>query len=146
MARLVIKRKFDEQMHLEKKIYDFFGNLKDKNSNTFISTFAPALVDFIKFDRNKELTEDNFSKRRKITNNIQKLLESNKIVREQKNISMKIEDSEFLKNLVIRSKKLFKSNKDERFLYFEKEIIKHFDVLLAAEILSRINKNRKGVV
>ena len=83
---------------------------------------------------------------KKITNNIQKLLESNKIVWEQKNISMKIEDGEFLKNLVIRSKKLFKSNKDERFIYFEKEIIKHFDVLLAAEILSRKNKNRKGVV
>ena len=143
MARLVIKRKFDEQINLEKKIYDFFGNLKDKNSNTFISTFAPALVDFVRFDNNDKFTEDNFSKRRRISNNIQKLLKSNQIKRDQK-ISIKMEDREFIRNLAIKSKKLFKSNKDERFLYFEKEIIKHFDILLAAEILFKINRNSEN--
>ena len=150
MAKRVIKRKFDENKYLEDKITNFFENIKDNEMQgiQLISAFAPVLVNFIRFDKNEIISDKELAYKKTISDNLQKLFKTANF-KESVKVSFKFEEKEKLKDIAIKTKSKNIKNINDRQIYFEKEILKNFDVIRSAEIMygmelaRNITKKRK---
>lgn len=151
MAKRVIKRKFDENKLLEDKIKNCFGNIKDSKMQRvqeFISVFAPVLVNFIRFDKNEIISDKELAYKKTISDNLQKLFKTANF-KESVKVSFKLQEKEKLRDIAIKTKSKNIKNINDRQIYFEKEILKNFDVIRSAEIMygmelaRNITKKRK---
>ena len=151
MAKRVIKRKFDENKLLEDKLKNYFGNFKDskiQKVQEFISVFAPALVNFIRFDKDEIISNKELAYKKSISDNLQKLFKTTNFKGLFKP-SFKLEEKEKLKDIALKIKGKNIKNINDRQIYFEKEILKNFDVIRSAEIMygmelaRNITKKRK---
>lgn len=136
MAKRVIKRKFDENKYLEDKISNFFGNMKGNTiqSIQLMSVFAPVLVNFVRFDKNEIISDKELAYKKTISDNLQKLFKTDNF-KESVKVSFKLEEKEKLRDIAIKTKSKNIKNINDRQIYFEKEILKNFDVIKSAEIM-----------
>ena len=83
-----------------------------------------------------------------ICDNLQKLFKTANF-KESVKVSFKLEEKEKLRDIAIKTKSKNIKNMNDREIYFEKEILKNFDVIRSAEIMygmelaRNITKKRK---
>ena len=136
MAKRVIKRKFDENKYLEDKITNFFENIKDNTMQNIqlISVFTPVLVNFIRFDKDLIISDRELAYKKTISDNLQKLFKTANF-KESVKVSFKLQEKEKLRDIAIKTKSKNIKNINDRQIYFEKEILRNFDVIKSAEIM-----------